>query len=71
MGEVVKLVEHSTRRTAGRGPSPRRLGEQTYFCVGCDTDRFLLYPGGRVQCAHCGALMENLRVSDEGSPQEP
>ena len=71
MGEVVKLVERRARRTAGRGASPRLLGEQTYFCMGCDTDRFLLYPGGRVQCAHCGSLMENLRVSDEGSPQGP
>ena len=71
MGEVVKLVERRTKRVAGRGASPRLLGEQTYFCMGCNTDRFLLYPGGRVQCAHCGALIENLHVCDEGSPQEP
>jgi len=70
MGEVVKLVERRVKRIAGRGVSPRLLDEQAYFCVGCDTDRFLLYPSGRVQCAQCGALMENLRVSDEGSAPE-
>ena len=70
MGQVVKLAERTARRVAARGSSPRLLGEQTYFCMGCDTDRFVLYPGGRVQCAHCGSLMENLRVSDEGSSNE-
>ena len=66
MGQVVKLAERRAKRVVTRGTSVRLLGEQTYFCMGCDTDRFLLYPGGRVQCAHCGSLMENLRLSDEG-----
>jgi DNA-directed RNA polymerase subunit RPC12/RpoP len=69
MGQVVKLADRKTRRVASRGGAPRLLGEQTYFCMGCDTDRFLLYPGGRVQCAHCGSLMENLRVTDEAAPE--
>ena len=64
MGQVVKLAERRPRRITGRG-ALRLLGDRTYFCMGCDTDRFLLYPGGRVQCAQCGALMENLGVSDE------
>jgi len=64
MGQVVKLSERRSKRVAG-GNTPRLLGERTYFCMGCDTDRFVLYPGGRVQCAHCGALMENLGVSDK------
>lgn len=71
MGQVVKLAEHKAKRIARRSGAPRLLGEQTYFCMGCDTDRFLLYPGGRVQCAHCGALMENLNVSDENGPRTP
>ena len=68
MGQVVKLTERKVRRMASRERSTRLLGEQTYFCMGCDTDRFLLYPEGRVQCAHCGALMENLRIADESPP---
>ena len=68
MGQVVKLAERRARRIAKRSGSPRLLGERTYFCMGCDTDRFLLYPEGTVQCAHCGALMENLRISDESQP---
>lgn len=65
MGQVVKLADRKARRIASGIGSPRLLGVQSYFCMGCDTDRFLLYPGGRVQCAHCGALMENLRIADE------
>jgi hypothetical protein len=68
MGQVLRFAERKTKRVASQRVSPRRLGEQTYFCMGCDADRFLLYPEGRVQCAHCGALMENLRVSDESPP---
>lgn len=70
MGQVVKLADRKARRSATRGTSLRLLGEQTYFCMGCDTDRFLLYPGGRVQCAQCGSLMENLRVSDDAAVTE-
>jgi hypothetical protein len=70
MGQIVKLADRKARRSAARGTSLRLLGEQTYFCMGCDTDRFLLYPGGRVQCAQCGSLMENLRVSDDAAVTE-
>ena len=70
MGQVVKLAERRSKRITRPG-APRLLGERTYFCMGCDADRFLLYPGGRVQCAHCGALMENLGVSDELPPGAP
>ena len=68
MGQVVKLADRKARRGACHSGAPRLLGEQTYFCMGCDTDRFLLYPGGRVQCAHCGSLMENLQVSEAAPP---
>jgi hypothetical protein len=70
MGQVVKLAERGAKRIAARGASLRLLGEQTYFCMGCDTDRFLLYPGGRVQCARCGSLMENLHITDDAAPNE-
>ena len=67
MGQVVKLAERKARRIA-RERAPRLLEGRTYFCMGCDADRFTLYPGGRVQCAHCGAEMENLRVRDDLPP---
>ena len=67
MGQIVKLADRRTRNVAGGGPT-RLLEEMTYFCMACDTDRFLLYPGGRVQCAHCGAQMENLQISDSAPP---
>jgi hypothetical protein len=70
MGQVVKLAERRSKRIAEAG-APRLLGERTYFCMGCDSDRFLLYPGGRVQCAHCRSLMENLVVSDKSAPSAP
>ncbi len=65
MGQVVQFAGHRAKRAAGAGETPRVLAEQAYFCVGCDTDRFLLYPDGRVQCARCGSLIENLRVADD------
>jgi hypothetical protein len=71
MGQVVKLAERRAKRTTGAGAPRRLLGERTYFCMGCDTDRFVLYPGGRVQCAHCGSLMENLAISDDAPPRAP
>ena len=66
MGQVVKLAERKGRRAGG---ASRLLEERTYFCMACDTDHFLLYPGGRVQCAHCGAQMENLQISDSAPPE--
>ena len=67
MGQVVKLADRRGRRIAARGATGL-LEERTYFCMACDSDRFLLYPGGGVQCAHCSAQMENLRVSDSTAP---
>ena len=67
MGQVVKLANRRTRKIAGRGAT-RLLEERTYFCMACDADRFVLYPGGRVQCAHCGAEMGNLQISDSAPP---
>lgn len=64
MGQIVRL---SDRKRAG-APQHRRepLAAQAYFCTRCDTDRFLLYPGGEVQCAHCGARLDNLVVRERG-----
>lgn len=70
MGQVLKFAARKAKRVATRSTSTRLLGERTYFCMGCDTDRFLLYPGGRVQCAHCGSLMENLQVADDADRRQ-
>ena len=69
MGQLVKLADRRTPKRAS-GSATRLLDEKTYFCMACDTDRFLLYPGGRVQCAHCGAQMENLQISDSAPPEK-
>lgn len=63
MGQVVRLAERLPRRSVPRRP-PSPLGANAYYCTRCETDRFLLYPNGRVQCAGCGARMDNLAVGE-------
>jgi ribosomal protein L37AE/L43A len=65
MGQVVRLAERQRKR------QPRKsLGERLYFCTRCEADSFLLYPSGLVQCAHCGAQMENLAVRETPAAPE-
>jgi len=46
------------------------LGEEptgaarVYFCRRCGSERFGLEPCGRVRCARCGAVIDNLRVRE-------
>jgi hypothetical protein len=68
MGQIVRLADRA-RRGARPRQAPRPLGESAYFCTRCEADRFLLYPAGLVQCANCGAQMENLGVA-ERPPEE-
>jgi len=63
MGQVVRLADRA-RRGARPRQAPKPLGESAYFCTRCESDRFLLYPGGLVQCANCGAQMENLDIAE-------
>lgn len=64
MGEVVRIADRR-RRTSERPREPRRsLAERLYYCTRCEAESFVLYPGGLVQCASCGAQMENLSVSE-------
>jgi hypothetical protein len=67
MGQVVRLSDRGKRSTAPQY-ARRPLAARAYFCMRCDTDRFLLYPGGEVQCAHCGARLDNLAVSERACP---
>lgn len=62
MGQIVRLSERR-KRNAAQQPPAAPLATHAYFCMRCDTDRFLLYPGGAVQCANCGAAVENLEVA--------
>jgi hypothetical protein len=63
MGQVVRLADRRRRAAMRRSP-PAPLGASAYYCMRCDGDRFLLYPGGAVQCASCGAQMDNLAVGE-------
>jgi DNA-directed RNA polymerase subunit RPC12/RpoP len=64
MGQVVRLADRRKRDTAVQ-QSAAPLATHAYFCLRCDTDRFLLYPGGAVQCANCGAQLDNLQVAEK------
>jgi DNA-directed RNA polymerase subunit RPC12/RpoP len=64
MGQVVRLADRLRRAPAAQQTAPP-LEAHAYFCMRCDTDRFLLYPGGAVQCANCGAQLDNLEVSEK------
>jgi hypothetical protein len=65
MGQIVELSAYRKPRPARRtGPS---ASPPHYFCLRCDTDHFKLFPGGTIHCAHCGALMRNLTLSDKSS----
>jgi hypothetical protein len=67
MGQIVRLADRR-RRSATRRTSHAPLGARAYYCTHCDGDRFMLYPGGAVQCVCCSAQMENLRVSGRDAP---
>jgi hypothetical protein len=62
---VVRLAEYRRRRrdaTRPRAPQPG-WGSQ-YYCLRCDADEFRLYASGSVHCAHCGAFMRNLGLTN-------
>ena len=67
MGQVVKLSDRARRNAAAR-ESARPLGTKAYYCTRCEADRFQLYAEGLVQCAGCGAQLENLTIA-ERAPQ--
>lgn len=73
MAQIVRLSEYRKAggsRRSGTSTSPQTGapgGAPHYFCQRCDTDQFKLYPGGSVHCAHCGALMRNITISDRSA----
>lgn len=66
MGQVLKLAVRRKPSAVSKPGAP--LAAHAYYCMRCDTDRFLLYPGGAVQCANCGAQLENLEVAERPGP---
>jgi len=62
MGQLVQFAKFVKRKPARRHPA-KPLAASVYFCTHCESDRFLLYPSGQVQCAGCGARIDNLGVS--------
>jgi len=69
MGQVFRFVDRARRNVATRR-STKPLAPNAYFCTRCEADRFLLYPGGMVQCAICGAQMDNLSVQPSSREAE-
>ena len=69
MGQIFRFADH-TRRRKPPDPALQPLGESAFYCKRCEADRFLLYPSGEVQCASCGAQIENLVVAEQprGAP---
>jgi len=66
MGQVLKLPDRGWKNAAARRPSgpPKPLGANNYYCTRCAGDRFLLYSCSSVQCADCGAKMDNLAIGE-------
>ncbi|MEW5863047.1 MAG: hypothetical protein AB1773_05565 [Pseudomonadota bacterium] len=67
MGEVVRIADRQRRRSERRREPRRLLAERLYYCTRCEAESFILYPTGLVQCASCGAQMENLAVRETGA----
>ena len=63
MGQLFRLAGRARKNAAPR-KTPEPLGASAFYCMRCAADRFLLYPEGLVQCAACGAQMENLAIAD-------
>jgi hypothetical protein len=72
MGRVLDLAEFRKQR-AKRKPAHRAVEKTVeaavYFCNGCACEEFTLSPRGAVHCAHCGALMRNISVSNPSPGQ--
>lgn len=69
MAHIVKLSDYRKPAKArppapGADAVPALRAEPHYYCLRCDTDSFKLLSSGIVHCAHCGARMRNLEVSE-------
>jgi ribosomal protein L37AE/L43A len=73
---MAHIVDLSRYREA-RKPAPHRdtapvsayKPEPHFFCQRCESEQFKLFSSGVVHCAHCGARMRNLSVSDTPGSQ--
>jgi len=66
MGQVLRLPDRGWKNAAAPRPSgpPKPLAANNFYCMRCSGDRFLLYSCSSVQCADCGAKMDNLSVNE-------
>lgn len=74
MAHIVKLSDYRKPAKArppapGTDAVPALRAEPHYYCLRCDTDSFKLLSSGIVHCAHCGARMRNLGVSERPGSQ--
>lgn len=58
MGDVVEL------RVPRKDPEPGTRDERRFYCLHCEWQLFALNTRGEVKCGNCGALIDNLRVSE-------
>lgn len=69
MAHIVNLSDYR-KPPKGVRAAPAASAERAephYYCLRCDTDAFKLASSGIVHCAHCGARMRNLLVSERVS----
>jgi hypothetical protein len=57
---VLPFKRRPVRGTVARPEIPK----SRYYCVTCDTDRFVILTTGDVHCANCTAHIRNLFVHD-------
>jgi len=66
MAHIVNLSDYR-KPAKGVRAAPAASAERAephYYCLRCDTNAFKLASSGMVHCAHCGARMRNLLVSE-------
>jgi hypothetical protein len=67
MARVLNLDDFRARtRRVPRNPASGVPESAVYFCNRCAAEQFTLSPRGAVHCAHCGALMRNISVTNPG-----
>lgn len=54
-------------KVTGTQPRMDLSKEKRFFCMHCDTDRFVLLASGDVHCANCSSHIRNLFLHDSSA----